>query len=103
MSIKKIIKNIEGQIYDCIKGGEDLDSASWQLEEGVLLSVNEARAIIAALQQAIEADAPKTCPGCGLSWSGEPEYCHGCARELTQPLHNDSGTKTDITGMRENT
>ena len=51
MTMKEIIKNIERQLEDIKKFKEPMDEASWGYEEGVLLSGNEAKAVIEQLKK----------------------------------------------------
>jgi hypothetical protein len=49
VAVKKIVADLRSQIRDSLYARENPDEASWGNECGVLLSVNEAKAIIAAL------------------------------------------------------
>jgi len=44
--MKKIIENLQGQIESVKHFDDDLDAASWNYEEGVLISANEAIKIV---------------------------------------------------------
>ena len=44
--MKKIIENLQGQIESVKHFDTDLDAASWNYQEGVLISANEAIKIV---------------------------------------------------------
>lgn len=46
MDIKSIIKEMTIQINTAKKYGFELDSSSWGMEEGVIITVNQAQALI---------------------------------------------------------
>ena len=48
--MKQIIEKIKSQMANSIEYGNDLDAASWGMQEGVLISANEARQIVDALE-----------------------------------------------------
>jgi len=48
--MKQIIEKLKEQIANSIEYGNDLDAASWGMQEGVLISANEAPQIVEALE-----------------------------------------------------
>jgi len=48
--MKQIIEKLKEQIANSIEYGNDLDAASWGMQEGVLISANEAQQIVEALE-----------------------------------------------------
>jgi hypothetical protein len=51
-TIKDIIEDIEAQIDGMVRLKTDLDSTSFQYEEGVLISVNDAKKLIKFIKKA---------------------------------------------------
>ena len=49
--LNSIISRIEVQVNYSIKNSEDLDAVSWNYEEGILVSVNEAILILECLKK----------------------------------------------------
>ena len=50
MKTKNLNKQIKGQIQECIENDENLDIASWNDEEGVLITANEALQLINVIE-----------------------------------------------------
>ena len=48
--MKQIIEKLKEQIANSIEYGNDLDAASWGMQEGVLITANEAQQIVEALE-----------------------------------------------------
>jgi hypothetical protein len=48
--MKHLIEKLKEQIANSIEYGNDLDAASWGMQEGVLITANEARQIVEALE-----------------------------------------------------
>ena len=51
LNMKKILEKLADRIAQAKKLKEDLDSASWGDQEGILITANEAKAIIEALNE----------------------------------------------------
>jgi hypothetical protein len=46
MSIEKLTKRLQGSIDFALDNEEDLDAASWNYQEGILITVNEAKLLL---------------------------------------------------------
>jgi hypothetical protein len=46
MSIEKLTKRLQGSIDFALDNEEDLDTASWNYQEGILITVNEAKLLL---------------------------------------------------------
>jgi hypothetical protein len=46
MSIEKLTKRLQGCIDFALDNEEDLDAASWNYQEGILITVNEAKLLL---------------------------------------------------------
>lgn len=46
MSIDKLTKRLQGSIDFALDNEEDLDAASWNYQEGILITVNEAKLLL---------------------------------------------------------
>ncbi len=46
-----LLKRLQGSVKYAEKEGEDMDAVSWGMQEGILISYNEAKIIISALQK----------------------------------------------------
>lgn len=63
--MEKIIEKLKSQIDFSIELGEDPNLSSWNYEEGILLSRNEAQKILAKISQPVEALVkPVACVHC---------------------------------------
>lgn len=52
--MKELIKRLSNSVKLAERDGENMDDVSWGMQEGVLISYNEAKAIITALKQIYE-------------------------------------------------
>ena len=50
-SLEKLIQKLNDELLICIEFEEDLDCASWNRQQGVLITPNEARMIITLYEQ----------------------------------------------------
>ena len=46
MSIEKLTKRLQGSIDFALDNEEDLNAASWNYQEGILITVNEAKLLL---------------------------------------------------------
>jgi len=46
MSIEKLTKRLQGSVDFALDNEEDLDAASWNYQEGILITVNEAKLLL---------------------------------------------------------
>jgi len=60
MKTNKIQENIKHQIKVAINCKEDLDTASWGYEQGVLITCNEAKLLIEEIEKAIQTQKQAT-------------------------------------------
>lgn len=67
MTIEKILNRFSDSICFSIEQGEDMDAASWNMQEGILLSCREAQMIIDHIQKNNRDKVKKGnyCPSCG--------------------------------------
>jgi hypothetical protein len=66
MSIKKLTKRLQGSIDFALDNEEDLNSASWNYQEGILITVNEAKLLL---------DIVKNCSIPDVVGQSEQFYC----------------------------
>ena len=93
MNIEKLTKRLQGSIDFALDNEEDLDAASWNYQEGILITVNEAKLLLDIVKNCSIPDvvgqdeqlSPPNCSKCGRSGysSGIPfctdDFCNGCA------------------------
>jgi hypothetical protein len=46
-----LLKKLQASVTYAEKEGEDMDAVSWGMQEGVLISYNDAKIIVSALQK----------------------------------------------------
>ena len=57
MSIEKLTKRLQGSIDFALDNEEDLDSASWNYQEGILITVNEAKLLLDLVKNCFQKEA----------------------------------------------
>jgi hypothetical protein len=89
MSIEKLTKKLQGSIDFALDNEEDLNAASWNYQEGVLITVNEAKLLLDLIKNCsmpdIVGQSEQLC-GCDspLIRTSEKggEYCGLCQKDL---------------------
>jgi hypothetical protein len=56
MTIEKLTKRLQGSIDFALDNEEDLDAASWSYQEGILITVNEAKLLLDIVKNCSIAD-----------------------------------------------
>jgi hypothetical protein len=51
MNMSKLIERLESSVAYAENQGENMDDVSWNYQEGILISYNEAKAIVAAMKR----------------------------------------------------
>ena len=74
MSIEKLTKRIQGSIDFALDNEEDLDAASWNYQEGILITVNEAKLLL---------DIVKNCSIPDVVGQSESFICDHCDEGFT--------------------
>lgn len=76
MSIEKLTKRLQGSIDFALDNEEDLDAASWNYQEGILITVNEAKLLLdlvknCSIPTVVKQSEQLPCAKCenGLIWS----------------------------------
>ncbi len=66
MSIEKLTKRLQGNIDFALDNEEDLDAASWNYQEGILITVNEAKLLLDIVKNCSIPDVSKSvvCGNC---------------------------------------
>ncbi len=93
---KKLIKQLENSVKLAEKSGENMNDVSWGMQEGILISYNEAKLILSALSQppidnkAVDDEA--------LIAMAEKEYPNASVGPLCGPLQREAYIK-GVKGM----
>lgn len=91
MSIEKLTKRLQGSIDFALDNEEDLDAASWNYQEGILITVNEAKLLL---------DIVKNCSIPDVVGRSEQFYCFNEKNKRIDRCENQCGTCKEMKLMQ---
>jgi hypothetical protein len=87
MELEKLTKRLQGSIDYALDNEEDLNAVSWNYQEGVLITVNEAKLLLDLVKncstpdvvgQSEQLSQDKFCKVCNLHTDGKKCYSKRC-------------------------
>lgn len=84
INMEHLIKRLEKSVAFAEAEGENMDDVSWGMQEGILISYNEAKAVIEALKAFKTSSKPVLADSCQHNWlkshSKHMLYCGNCGK-----------------------